>query len=94
MVAQYNLLNTQEKRNTMKPNKDIEKLCELHKSSTHNTSECRAKHSLVVEIKASESDAYSDTESKPKKGNDKGKKIIDADPNSTVATMKIQKEEP
>ena len=46
------------------------------------------------EIKVSKLDAYSDTESKPKKGNDRGKKIIDADPNATVATTKIQKEEP
>ena len=48
----------------------------------------------MAEIKASELDAYSDTESEPKRGNDKGNKIIDADPNATVATMKIQKEEP
>ena len=33
-------------------------------------------------------------ESKPEKGNDRGKKNIDADPNATVATTKIQKEEP
>ena len=48
----------------------------------------------MAEIKASESDAYSDTKSEHKKGNDIGKKIIDAEPNATVATMKIQKEEP
>ena len=48
----------------------------------------------MVEIKASESDAYSDTESEPENGNDRGKKIIDVDPNATIATMKIQKEEP
>ena len=48
----------------------------------------------MAEIKASESDAYSDTESEPKKGNDKGKKIIDLDPNTTIYTTKIQKEEP
>ena len=48
----------------------------------------------MAEIKAFESDAYSDTESKPKKWNDKGKKIIDAEPNTIVATTKIQKEEP
>jgi hypothetical protein len=45
-------------------------------------------------LKASESDACSDSESEPEKGNDRGKKIIDVDPNATVATMKIQKEEP
>ena len=48
----------------------------------------------MAEIKASKSDAYSDTKYKPEKGNDRGKKIIDADPNATVATTKIQKEEP
>ena len=64
------------------------------KSSTHNTSESRAKQSLVVELKVSESDACSDSESKLDKGNDKGKQIIDAKPNATIATTKIQKEEP
>ena len=48
----------------------------------------------MAEIKASESDAYSNTESELKKGNDIGKKVINAEPNATVATMKIQKEEP
>ena len=48
----------------------------------------------MAEIKASESDAYSDTESESEKGNDKGKKIIDVEPNATVSTMKIRKEEP
>ena len=45
-------------------------------------------------MQASESNAYSDNESEPEKGNDRGKKIIDADPNAIVATTKIQKEEP
>ena len=48
----------------------------------------------MAEIKASKLDAYFNTELEPKKGNDKGKKIINAEPNATVATTKIQKEEP
>ena len=44
-------------------------------------------------MRASESDACSDSESKFDKGNEKGKHIIDAEPNVTVATPKIQKEE-
>ena len=40
-----------------------------------------------------ESDACFESKSKPDKGNEKGKQIIDAEPNATVATIKIQKEE-
>ena len=94
METQENFPKPQAKSNTAKPKKEAGKWCEFHKSPTHNTSECRAKQSLVAEIKASESDAYSDTKSEPKKGNDRGKNIIDTKPNATIATMKIQKEEP
>ena len=45
-------------------------------------------------MRAFELDACSDSESEPDKGNDKGKHIIDAEPNANVATTKIQKEEP
>ena len=65
------------------------KWCGFHKSSTHNTSECRAKQSLVAELKASESDAGPDFELEPDKGNDRGKQIIDVDPSAIVSTMKI-----
>jgi len=48
----------------------------------------------VAELKVSKSYACSDSESEPNKGNDKWKKIIDAESNATVAPRKIQKEEP
>jgi len=48
----------------------------------------------VSELKASESDACSDSESETDMGNEKMKKIIDAELNAIIATMKIQKEEP
>jgi hypothetical protein len=50
---------------------------------------------VVAELKASLSDASSESESDLDKGNDRGKQIIDTEPNATiVATMKILKKEP
>eukprot|EP00253_Pinus_taeda_P030352 PITA_30352 len=43
---------------------------------------------------SSESDLCSNSQPEPDKRNDKGKHIIDAEPNATVATTKIHKEEP
>ena len=93
MATKENFPKPQANRNTANPKKEAGKWCEFHKSPTHNTSECWAKQSLVVEITASELEAYYDNKSELEKGNDRGKNIIDADPNSTIATMKIQKEE-
>jgi len=48
----------------------------------------------VAELKVLKLDACSDFDSEPENGNEKLKQIIDAEPNATVATTKIQKEEP
>ena len=93
-ATQDNPPKLQAKNSAAKPKKDTGKWCEFHKSSTQNTCECQAKQSLVAKLKVSELDASSNSESKPDKGNDKGKQIIDVDPNATVATAKILKNEP
>eukprot|EP00253_Pinus_taeda_P035157 PITA_35157 len=93
-AAQGNPPKLQAKNNVVKPKKDTGKWCGFHENSTHNTSECRAKQSLVAELKVSESNACSNYNLEPDKGNDKGKQNIDAEPNATIASTKIQKEEP
>ena len=45
-------------------------------------------------MRASKLDACSNSESEPSKVNEKGKKIIDVEPNAIVPTTKIEKEEP
>jgi hypothetical protein len=85
------LLNLQENNKTVKPKKDMGKWYEFHKSSTHNTSQFQAKQSLVAKMRAFESDVCSNTKSEPEKGDDRGKNIINAKPNSIVSTTNIQK---
>ena len=48
----------------------------------------------MPELKAPKLDACSDPELEPDKGNEKGKKIIDVDPNAIVSISKIQREDP
>ena len=91
MANQDNFPKPQAKCNTTKPKKEAGKWCEFHKSPTHNISEFRAKQSLVAEIKASESDAYSDTQSEPKNGNGREKNIINVEPKAVIVTTKIQR---
>jgi hypothetical protein len=73
-----------------KTKKDTRKWCDFHKIPWHNTADCRSKQSLVVEVKASESDVGFDSESEP----ERGRWIIDAEPSATVATTKLQPDEP
>jgi hypothetical protein len=70
--------------------KDTGKWCEYHKIPWHNTEECHSKQSLVAEMKDSESEEDSDSESNP----ESGKWIIDVEPSATVATTKVQPSEP
>ena len=93
-MTQDNPSKLEEKNNMTKSKKDTGKWCEFHKGPTYNTIECRTRQFLMAELKASKSYACSDSESELKKGNEKGKYIFDADPNTIVSTTKIQKEEP
>jgi hypothetical protein len=66
--------------------KDIKKWCDFHKIPWDNIVDCRSKKSLVVEVKASKSDAVSDSKLEP----ERGRQIINAEPNTIFSTTKIQ----
>jgi hypothetical protein len=80
----------QHKKGNENSKKDTRKWCEYHKIPWHNTEECHSKKSLVVELKASESEEDSDSESNP----EGGKWIIDVEPSAIVTTTKVQPSEP
>jgi len=69
--------------------KDMGKWCEYNKIPWYNTKECRFKNSFMAELKASESEVDSDSESNPKGG----KQIIDVEPSATIATTKVRPSE-
>jgi hypothetical protein len=73
-----------------KTKKDTRKWCNFHKSPWHNTADCLSKQSLVAEVKASESDAGSDSELEL----ERERWIIDMEPSANIATTKFQPREP
>jgi hypothetical protein len=88
--SQDNRSKPQPKKGNEKSKKDTRKWCKYHKIPWHNTKECHSKQSLVAKLKDSESEVDSNSESNP----ERGKQIIDVEPNATVATTKVHPSEP
>jgi hypothetical protein len=65
---QDNQSKPQEMKDTRKTRKDTRKWCNFHKSPWHNTVDCRSNKSLVVKVKASESNEGYDSEPEPERG--------------------------
>jgi hypothetical protein len=65
---QDNHSNPQEKKDTRKTKKDTGNWCDFHKIPWNNIVDYHSKHSLVAEVKASELDANSDSETEPERG--------------------------
>jgi hypothetical protein len=68
----------------------MEKWCEYHKRPWHKIEECLSKQSLVVEMKDSESEEDSHSESNLVGG----KWIINVKPSAIVATNKVHPRKP
>jgi hypothetical protein len=69
---------------------DIGKWCDFHKIPWHNIVDFHSKKSLVAEVKAYESNAGFESESK----SERGRQIIDVEPSSTISTTKLYLGEP
>jgi hypothetical protein len=80
----------QENKDIEKTKKDTGKWCDFHKSPWNNIVDFHSKHLLVAKVKSSELDADSGSEPQP----ERGRRIIDSEPNATVATTKLQPGEP
>jgi hypothetical protein len=76
-------------KDTRMTKKDIGKRCNFHKRPWHNIADYRSKHSLVVGLKATESDVGSHSDLEPVRV----RWIVDVEPSATGSTTKLQPSE-